>query len=286
MVRLRRLRQIIKLKRGRQIAMRKILFLFIAGFFMLISLYPSSPGFAQTSQPEEVKLSSLEVDFWPEYDDPRMLIIYRAEIDPSVNLPADITFRIPAGVGSPHAVATGQTQDSLFNVTFDRQVDGDWAYITFNTAMPIIRIEFYDNALDVSSTSRNFEFNWDGDYPVDQLVLQVQQPCEASNMQTSPALGPGQPGADGLVYYGGTFGPLTRAQKFDLSINYEKSSDCLSIDTLQIGSALPENTPGRVSLLSVLPWVLGLFGIILITGGVFWYQLPAPQPPGSGYPPV
>lgn len=261
--------------------MRKVRTLFVAIFVFLSLISPSGVVSAQTSLPTDVKLRSLEVDFWPEYDDPRMLVIYRAEIDPSVNLPVDVTFQIPARVGSPHAVAAGQTQDALFNVTFDRQVDGDWAYITFNTAMPLIRIEYYDDALDLSSSLREYQYIWNGDYAVEQLLLQVQQPCDSSNMQTSPALGSGQPGADGLVYYGGTFGPLTDAQVFDLTINYEKTSDCLSIDTLQIGSELPENTPGRVSLLSILPWVLGLFGLILIVGGVFWYWQSGRQSPAA-----
>lgn len=246
-------------------------FLHLLILFLLLSISSNTHAQAQTSSPNPVKLKSLEVDFWPEYDQTEMLVIYRAELDPSVSLPTDLTFRVPARVGMPHAVATGQTNASLFNVTPSRQVDGDWALITFNTAMPIVRLEYYDPALDVSQAQRIYQYNWPGDYAVDQLMLQVQQPCEASNMQISPSLGTGTTGSDGLVYYNGSFGPLTADQTFDLTMSYQKTSDCLSISTLNIGSELPDNTPGRTSLMSILPYVLGMLGVLLIGGGILWY---------------
>lgn len=238
---------------------------------VLFSLVWSTNGQVLAQGNPAVGFRSLEVDFWPEYDRAEMLVIYRIELDPNIPLPVDLSIRIPARVGMPHAVAAGQTNDSLFTIAAERQVDGDWAYINFNTAMPIVRLEYYDSALNVTAPSRSYQFSWSGDYAVDQLLLQVQQPCEASNMQISPSLGSGVAGGDGLVYYAGTFGPLSQGQTFDLTFTYTKSSDCLSIQTLDIGTDLPEDTPGRVSFVSVLPYLLGLLGVILIVGGVFWY---------------
>lgn len=243
-----------------------ILFLVVFG----IGFVSISSVVAQTDE-SGVSLQSLEVDFWPEYDRPAMLVIYRAELDPSVPLPTDVTFRIPAHVGTPHAVAAGQTNDSLFTISADRQVDGEWAYITFNTAMPIVRLEYYDSELNVNDPDRMYEYNWAGDYALQQLLLQVQQPCDATNMQIAPSLGSGVVGADGLTYFTGSFGALNQGQEFELSIGYTKNSDCLSISSLEIVDELPENTPGRVTFLDYLPVLLGLLGVILIVGGVLWY---------------
>jgi hypothetical protein len=231
-----------------------------------------------TSAQQEVSLLSLEVDFWPEYDRPEMLVIFRAELDPAVNLPVDLTFRIPAHVGPPHAVAAGQSNDSLFTVTADRQVDGDWAYITFNTTMPIVRLEYYDSELSLDDQNRQFEFTWGGDYAVGELLLQVQQPCDTTDMQISPSLGNGVVGSDGLVYFANTFGSLNAGQEFNLTINYTKTSDCLTISTLDVATELPEDTAGRVRLTDVLPYILGLLGVLLIVGGVVWYWQSGRQP--------
>jgi hypothetical protein len=248
---------------------------------LIFSLGWMTNGEVHAQNNAAVRFRSLEVDFWPEYDRAEMLVIYRIELDPTVPLPVDLSIRIPAQVGMPHAVAAGQTNDSLFTITADRLVDGDWAYINFNTAMPIVRLEYYDNALDVANPSRSYQYNWHADYAVDQLLLQVQQPCEASAMQISPSLGSGVVGGDGLVYFAGTFGPLSQGQTFDLTFTYTKESDCLSIQTLDIGSDLPEDTPGRVTFVSVLPYLLGLLGVILIVGGVFWYWQSGRQRPAG-----
>jgi hypothetical protein len=255
--------------------------LFLRIVFLALMIFAIAVLPAQAQNQSEPVLSSLEVDFWPEYDRPELLVIYRAELAPSVTLPVDLTFRIPARVGAPHAVATGQSNDTLFTVTSTRQVDGDWAYITFTTTMPIIRLEFYDPVLQVNEPLRQYEFNWWGDYAVEELMLLVQQPCDSSGMQISPALGSGVAGTDGLVYYSGTFGPLSAGQTFDLSFSYQKSSDCLSIQSASIATELPENTTGRTSFLRLLPYILGLIGVMLILGGVFWYWKSGRQEPSG-----
>lgn len=238
------------------------------------------PGFNTAAQAQQdVSLASLEVDFWPEYDRPEMLVIYRAELDPSLSLPVDLQFRIPARAGMPHAVAAGQSNDSLFVVTAERQVEGDWAYISLNTAMPIVRLEYYDPGLMIDGENRSFEFDWAGDYAVDELLLQVQQPCDTSNMVISPSLGSGVIGSNGLVYYSNSFGSLSQGQEFQLSINYTKTSDCLTISTLDVTTELPADTPGRVRLTDVLPFILGFLGVMLIVGGVVWYWQSGRQQP-------
>jgi hypothetical protein len=256
----------------------------VFSFVSLVFFLSNNPVLAQTPNIASVQLRSLEVDFWPEYDRAEMLVIYRAELDPAISLPTDVTFRIPARAGAPHAVAAGQANDSLFTVPSTRQVDGEWAYISFNTAFPIVRLEYYDSTLNVDSSERIYEYEWGGDYAVEQLLLQVQQPCEASNMQISPSLGSGVLGTDGLVYFTGTFGPLSQGQAFDLTIQYQKTSDCLSISTLDIISELPENTTGQTNLQQILIWVLALTAVVVLAGGVFWYWQSGRQKPVSAAP--
>ena len=47
----------------------------------------------------DITFAGLEIDLWPEYDRPDMLVIYRITLDNSVKLPAQLTLRIPAAVG-------------------------------------------------------------------------------------------------------------------------------------------------------------------------------------------
>ena len=71
--------------------------------FLAVMLPPLS-----TAAQEKISLSQLEIDLWPEFDQPSMLVIYKATLPSGVSLPVDLTFRIPLAAGSPSAVAVQQ----------------------------------------------------------------------------------------------------------------------------------------------------------------------------------
>jgi hypothetical protein len=238
----------------------------------LIACTPLMPAFAQS----EVKLSNMEVDLWPEYDRPNVLVIYRITLPPTTALPVDLSFRIPAAAGEPSAVATRQTTAEggagLFTIPYERQVVGDWGVISLTATMPELQLEYYDPGLVKEGQARQYEYHWPGDYAVDMLKLQVQQPLGASDMSISPASGQGVSGGDGLVYYNKEVGSLTSGQTFGLTITYKKTTDDLTATNLQVQPSAPVSvTPERSDLLLVLPWALGGLGVALIVGGVVWY---------------
>ena len=156
-----------------------------------ISLFSILPS--QVHAQEEIELSYLEVDLWPEYDSPEMLVIYRITLPPTVSLPMDLTFRIPAAVGEPSAVAGRGISDDgeagLFTIPYEHQVDGEWGLVTLTATMPELQLEYYDPGLHKQGATRQFDFKWPGDYAVEALMIQVQQPRDATDMSISPASG-------------------------------------------------------------------------------------------------
>ncbi len=222
-----------------------------------------------------ITLPSAEVDLWPEYDRPDMLVIYHFALPSSVSLPYEMTVRIPAAVGDPHAVAAQQPDGSLFNIPFTPQVSGEWSLVNFRATTPEVQVEYYDPGLQKNGADRRFVYNWPGDYAVSSLVVQVQQPINATNMQISPNLGASHIGNDGLVYYTAEEGAMKAGQPFTITIDYKKSTDKLSSSTVQIQSSAPlSSTPAsRFTWTSLLPWVLGVLGVLLIVGGGVWYWL-------------
>ena len=77
-----------------KIALRFLLVVLLAGLLKV-------PAQAQGG----ANLERLEIAIWPEYDRPSALVIYKARLDTSVDLPAVVRLPIPASVGAPHAVA-------------------------------------------------------------------------------------------------------------------------------------------------------------------------------------
>ncbi len=242
-------------------------------FALLAALVVLIPAAVHAQAP--ITLPSAEVDLWPEYDRSDMLVIYHFTLPSSVSLPYAMTVRIPAAVGAPSAVAAGQPDGSLFNIPWTPQVSGEWASINFSATTPEIQMEYYDSSLQKNGADRHFVYSWPGDYAVSSLLVQVQQPVDASDMQISPNLGASHIGDDGLVYYTAEEGAMKSGQPFTITIDYKKSTDKLSASTVQVQSSAPlSSTPAsRFSWKSLLPWVLGVLGVLLIAGGGVWYWL-------------
>jgi hypothetical protein len=163
--------------------------------------YDEKCNLPEIQSKEESMVHLLEIDFWPEYDRPSMLVIYQITLSSQVSLPTELTFRIPTIAGEPNAVATQDNNGALVNVDYSRVVQGEWAYISFTASSPTIQLEYYDPNLEIVDTSRHFEYQWQDDYPVDNLFIKVQQPFKAREMQISPGMvGPGLL-SDGMNYY-------------------------------------------------------------------------------------
>jgi len=218
-------------------------------------------------------LSSLVVDLWPEYDRPSMLVIYHITLSPDAPLPLQMVFTIPTAAGNPNAVAVGSREDSLGDISYNRQVNGDWARIIFNVTMPVVRLEYYDVGLIRQGTARHFEYQWPGDYDVSSMAIVVQQPIGASKMILSPASAKSSRGVDGLTYFTTTAGSLDKGQKFKIALDYQKSSDALSAENLTVepSAPLPETPAGHITLSEALPWILAVIGVVLIAGGGWWF---------------
>ena len=241
----------------------------IVGFLFFVILIAPWRVNAQ----EQLQLNSLQVDLWPEYDRPSVLVIYRITLPPATPLPASLTFRIPAEAGDPNAVASRQMDGTLTNIPYERTLEGEWGAISFTAVTPESQIEYYDPALQKEGERRHYVYLWPGDYAVEAMTLQVQQPYDSTNMQISPSLGSGRPGTDGLTYYRADIGALKAGQTFEITLDYEKSSETLSAESLQVqpSAPIPSSSGETSALTKYWPWLLGFLGIALIVGGVVWY---------------
>lgn len=237
---------------------------------LAISLFVLTPAVSAQDVPS---LDTLEIDLWPEYDDPSMLVIYKAILSPEVSLPTEITFRIPVEAGAPTAVAVGPDASSVADVVYDTQVMGDWIDISFIATTPVIQFEYYDPALVKDGAQRSYDFSWPGDYAVDSLILQLQHPIGATSVAVTPTMGRVVQNNDGFMYNIIEVGTLEQGSLFDLGVSYQKESDDLSIQSLQIQPSATI-TPRTSSLLNLDQWwvwlLIGL-GVVLIGGGSYWY---------------
>jgi len=239
---------------------------------VLVIVWLSLPVHAQSNE----RLSSVSVEIWPEYDQPAVLVIYRITLSPDTTLPAALNLRIPAG-DEVSAVAASDPAKGLLNTPYESSVQGLWNTLKIITNNPQVQVEYYD-ALDKTGSSRHILYEWAGDYAVDGFTVTLQQPVGAKNLVTDPALTQSNVAQDGFVYFESMTQPLTAGQSYTLTIDYQKATDALSTTGLPVLPAQPLTvaTSGRVTINSVLPWVLAGIGAALlvvgIVGGVYMWK--------------
>jgi len=237
----------------------------------------------QAHAQDALSLSSMLIQIWPEYDKPGVLVIYRMTLSSSTTFPASLSILIPTTAGEPNAVAERQVNGSLFSINYSRQVIGNWAIIRFTSTESEVQLEYYDPGLVKNGAHRHFQYTWPGDYVIAQLTIQVQQPLGANDMRISPSLGPGELGSDGMFYYTQDLGAVPADQSLQIIIDYAKSTNALSIESLPVepSSPIPQNDEFHLNFSTALPWILGVVGAGLIIGGIIWFWQSGRQRPGS-----
>jgi len=219
----------------------------------------------------EIRLAGLQVQLWPEYDQPSMLVIYDFQVATSTALPTNVNIRIPKDAKLSAVAQTAA--NGLVNAEYNGPaVAGDWQVVGVKISeLVTYRVEFYE-PLSKNSTTRQFSFLWPADYAADDFSVSVREPADITQIASIPAM-PESQGKDGLTYMQNDFGPLPAGQQFALNLTYTKTSDTLGVpqQNVQPSTPLSSNTPGRVMFSNYLPYILGALGVILIVGGLFYF---------------
>jgi ribosomal protein L32 len=221
----------------------------------------------------ETTLSAVHIKLWPEYDQPGMLVIYDFEPAADIAYPARLTFHIPpdANVNAIAALKNGEFVNSNFE---GPTVEGEWQVLTIIAdSATAYRFEYYQ-PITIAGASRQFSFLWFGDYAVDSFNISVQQPVDTTSLTTNPAFEPKQE-SDGLTYYNSPSTSLKAGEQFSLNVQYDKSSERLTVPSSNIEPSQPLNqdTSGRVSISNYVPYIIAAVGVIFVVGGLGYYFL-------------
>ena len=232
--------------------MRRLLLLLV-----LLSTFLTA-GF--TRQEENlVKISRMEIDFWPEYDRTQMLVIYRVQISPETQLPVRISLRMPYEAGTPYKVAIRDLDGLLYNVEYSLDPQGSWKQIILTTSSNELYIEYYDPRIVRADSDRSFSFSWICDYPIDKLVVKAQEPRNSKNFEVTPSMGFGELNLyDNLIYHTGDFGSLQTGITFSSSLFYTRTSSELTASNLPVIASTPivQNTGFSHTVSKVINQVL------------------------------
>ncbi len=231
---------------------------------VLVSFLAARPVKAQST----VGYDAMQIDIWPEYDRPDVLVIYRMTLSSQLTLPTQVSVEIPQGM-ELNSLAWQDVDGSLYVLSYTTEVVGDWQKITFSAPSAKIQVEYYDTRMTRAQGLRSFDFSWISPAAITDLVVSVQQPVNATNMQITPDFGAGQSQSDGLVYYTYDVGKVSSGTPLDVSLTYQKNDDSLSANQQPVQASSPIS--GKTDFGRYLPWALIGLAALLIVGGLGWY---------------
>jgi hypothetical protein len=221
-------------------------------------------------------INELRIRLWPEYDRSELLVIYNFTLAPGTALPARLQFRVP-----PNAQVTAvaqQTPNGLYSVDFETGIDGEWQTVAFQAAEPTVyQLEYYA-PIQFEGQARRFSFAWLGDYPINTLVAEVQEPTQTREFSSSPVLPNASLSPDNLPIHSGTFGSIAENEQWVLDVDYSRATDDLTVSGQPVqpsGGAIDAEVSSTAAVMDFLSrnmfYILGFVGILLIVVGLVWY---------------
>ncbi|HEX8991706.1 MAG TPA: zinc ribbon domain-containing protein [Anaerolineales bacterium] len=222
-----------------------------------------------------ITLSTLQVQLWPEYDQPKMLVIYDFRLPVGVKLPVSVSMSIPKEAHLV-AVASQAADGSLLNTDYiGPTIDATWQTITIQIqTATTYHLEYYQ-ALTRSGNQRQFTYRWPGNYAVDHLSMSIRVPPETTSIVTDPDM-KSTNGADGTSSLTKDFGALPAGQQLPVQVTYTRTTDALSVpqESVQPSKPIGSSTPGRVLLTNYLPYFLGALVVVGMGAAAVYFLQP------------
>ena len=239
-------------------------------FFLALLIAPS-----HAQNPTE--LSSLIIKLWPEYDDPRLLVI----IDGQLATPgSEIRLPIPAEA-QLNAVATADGSGRLLkNEWHEEQAADGTRLLVMVPENPVFRVEYY-TPFPIDGAKRMIKFELPAGYlNAEQVSIQTLLPPGSEDVELSPPADESGPTQDEAHIFQRSLDSV-KNQPIVQEVSYANPSGALTVpesstssesmlqpDESAQGNVAPVNE--KTSSTSLNPWIiaLGVVAALLIIGGV------------------
>lgn len=191
------------------------------------------------------RLSTLEIDLWPEYDRAgAALVILKAELASETALPARLSLRLPGTSGGPHAVAYSAAPGGApLNLPYRTEAAGGAILVQLEAPARNFLVEFYE-PLSTALPARSYTYTWPGELAADRVIVSVQQPAQSSGLDVKPALPQSVTGANGMRFLTADLGPQPAGKALPVAVRYSKPDARTTAEILNLKSGAPADTPG------------------------------------------
>lgn len=241
---------------------------------------PTTQGAAQPTVPPQqqtqtqdnsgLSLKTMTVSVMPEYDEPRVLVMYDGAFADTATFPKIVKFRVPKGAEISQVCArppSGEHNCQLYETTSE----GDYTTISYTLPIPTWSIEYYYNPLQ-GAPDKSMIYDFSTVYPIEKLTVHAQQPLKATNFEVKPAPASVATDNEGFKVSQYSYDNVAKDQKISLDIKYTKTDSSPSVkkQTTQQGGAVSSGGSTNSSIYFMIMGLAG--GVILLFAGVWIYN--------------
>jgi len=227
-------------------------------------------------------LEAASVQFWPEYDQPSVLVIYSGRLDSSASLPATVKLALPKGEnvrisGVSGISADGQHDHERSEPTRKTVDAGDKTILSFDTYYQEFQFELYMNPVS-GKGKRDFDFDLPMINEVQTLNVGIKRPVRADGFTVAPTAQQvrAENGFDDHLY---SFSDVAPGREYSFKVSYSRADSQPSIDP-DTGRVNTVSSRTRAAVFIV--FLIGLFGLGIAAG--FWRMRSAPAKPVKAQP--
>ena len=228
----------------------------------------ASPAVPPTGAPSQTSISVLNVDIWPEHDDPRVLIIYRGQLSAGVTLPYALTFAIPSS-GQVNAAAYRSSAGALLSADYQYRQDGNRLQVTFTVPERAFQFEYYADLVK-GRPQRSLAAEVVFPLPVDTMRVSVEQPLRATAFVLTPRAHGTTTTPAGLTHHLYTVLRWPAGRVWSVRVTYQKADETPSLPRAVAGpSGQQAARPG--SGMTVWTWAaIGVAILGVMSLAAFW----------------
>ena len=167
-------------------------------------------------------MARLRLSIWPEYDDPRVLIMLRGEMTPRQAFPASITLPIPKGA---EIIGAGMISEQNELLLHPHQVLPGDTHNTLQLNLPVPRFcGVLLQPLHHEWVKKRFVYPAPTTYPIELFEVDIQQPLKATAFTLDPTPMERMTDNQGFTYHQFTYRDVGKGQSQTFTIAYTKTA--------------------------------------------------------------
>lgn len=242
------------------------------GGLLLAASLNSAVVSAATDQSQPT-IKSMKISVSPEYDDPRIMVVYQGEFADGSAFPQQVNFPVPLGSEMNMVCALQPPNDDHLCQLYDTQTLGDGLDISYKLPIPTYYLEYYWDGLKVEA-DKSFDFSYVSPYAIDKLEVDVQQPLRSTDFNLAEQYASATTDSQGFKHYQYVFNNVTAGQTINIDATYTKADNNPSV-AKQTSSGSSSSGGGTN------PYTLIIIGAVVVAaaaGFVLFRRKPATDP--------